>query len=273
MLALDRFAGLPAPAPGDWLAEHKEPGQTLGQFIASGPNRSEGQRKVVYLVPLGALPAAADAQVLREFTEIFYGLETRLLPGLKLAGLHVTERVHFGNRQLLSTDILERLAKRLPDDAYAAIAITGIDLYPEPDWNFVFGQASLSERVGVYSLARYDPAFHGETLAEPERSRKMLRRSLKVLVHELGHMFGIAHCTAFHCVMNGSNHLAETDAQPLYLGPVCARKVAWSTGVELVERYRRLHAFYGRHGLVPERAFAAGQLAAARGVPGATLER
>jgi archaemetzincin len=31
------------------------------------------------------------------------------------------------------------------------------DLYPEPSWNFVFGQASLNERVGVYSFARYGP--------------------------------------------------------------------------------------------------------------------
>jgi archaemetzincin len=33
------------------------------------------------------------------------------------------------------------------------------DLYPDPAWNFVFGQASLRERVEVFSFARYDPAF------------------------------------------------------------------------------------------------------------------
>jgi len=34
----------------------------------------------------------------------------------------------------------------------------------------------------------------------------LLRRSMKVLTHETGHIFGLAHCVYFACVMNGSNH-------------------------------------------------------------------
>jgi hypothetical protein len=33
------------------------------------------------------------------------------------------------------------------------------DLYPEDDWNFVFGIASLIKRTGVFSIARYDENF------------------------------------------------------------------------------------------------------------------
>jgi hypothetical protein len=33
---------------------------------------------------------------------------------------------------------------------------------PGPGWNFVFGEARFHDRVGVYSFARYDPAFYGE---------------------------------------------------------------------------------------------------------------
>ena len=36
------------------------------------------------------------------------------------------------------------------------------DLYPEDDWNFVFGMASLRKRTGVFSLARYDEGFYKE---------------------------------------------------------------------------------------------------------------
>mgnify|MGYP000107882883 CR=1 FL=1 len=43
-----------------------------------------------------------------------------------------------------------------------AAAVTMTDLYPSEDWNFVFGQASLRNRVGAYSFARYDPAFYGK---------------------------------------------------------------------------------------------------------------
>jgi len=33
------------------------------------------------------------------------------------------------------------------------------DLYPDPSWNFVFGQTSLPGYVGVYSFARYDSFY------------------------------------------------------------------------------------------------------------------
>ncbi len=39
-------------------------------------------------------------------------------------------------------------------DAAALIAFTNYDLYPGETWHFVFGQATFSERVGVYSLYR-----------------------------------------------------------------------------------------------------------------------
>jgi len=43
--------------------------------------------------------------------------------------------------------------------------------------------------------------------------------------------------------MNGSNHLAESDARPLYLCSVDLRKLQHSVGFDPVARYRRLLAF------------------------------
>ena len=68
------------------------------------------------------------------------------------------------------------------------------DLYPNPSWNFVFGEASLDDRVGVFSFARYDPAFYGT--ATEDRSLLVLRRSCKVLAHATKHMFGIQHASS-----------------------------------------------------------------------------
>lgn len=64
-----------------------------------------------------------------------------------------------------------------------------------------------------------------------------------MLVHEAGHMFGLAHCTFFNCLMNGSNRLAESDRRPLHLCPVCLRKLQWSVGFDVLERYRALERF------------------------------
>lgn len=68
----------------------------------------------------------------------------------------------------------------------------------------------------------------------------MLRRSCKVLAHESAHMFGLKHCVFFNCLMNGSNHLAESDARPLHLSPIDLRKLHHSVGFEPEARYRRL---------------------------------
>ena len=35
-----------------------------------------------------------------------------------------------------------------------------------------------------------------------------------VLCHEIAHLFGIKHCVYASCVMNGSNHLEESEAHP-----------------------------------------------------------
>ena len=34
-----------------------------------------------------------------------------------------------------------------------------IDLYPNEDYNFVFGRASLLDGIGVFSFARHHPYF------------------------------------------------------------------------------------------------------------------
>jgi len=148
-----------------------------------------------------------------------------------------------GNRQILTSDVLARLQQNLPTDAFCVLAITMEDLYPDPTWNFVFGQASSRERVGIFSFARYDPAFYGEK-RDQDFQEILLRRSCKVLVHEMGHMFSLQHCIFFKCVLNGSNHLRESDSRPLTLCPVCLRKLQFSIGFDVVDRYGSLFRVY-----------------------------
>jgi archaemetzincin len=251
----DDFQPVPEPGPNDWLANFAEVGQTFEQFVQSQPNRPDARRKKLYLQPLGDFSASDGPALnqLREFMAAFFMMEVDLLPPLSLAQTHLTSRHNrwTGQVQLLTGDILNLLQTRLPEDGFALLGITMTDLYPESSWNFVFGQASLRDRVGVYSFARYDPRFYGQEAA-PDTRKLVLRRSCKVLAHETGHMFGIAHCVWYRCVMNGSNHLAEADARPLHLCPVDLRKLQWSIGFDVVERYRRLRNFDRRAGFEDE---------------------
>ena len=249
------FEPIPVPEPDDWLAQHPEPGQTFEDFVRSNPNRPDAIRNRIYLQPMGSFPAAQSPSLdlLRTYASAYFATDVRGLPPMNIAGSGFKTRLnpYTGNRQILSSHILAFLKKRLPRDAFCLLAITMEDLYPHPSWNFVFGQASLHDRVGVFSFARYDPAFYREARGK-EYHRLLLRRSLKVLVHETAHMFALNHCIFFKCVMNGSNHLKESDSRPLHLCPVCLRKLQFSIGFDVAERYRRLFQFYRKVGFKHE---------------------
>jgi archaemetzincin len=220
------FEPIPKPGPHDWLAVHPEQGQTFDEFTASPPNRPSGSRRIIYLQPLGEFvpDRSPPIEKLREFASGFFAIEVKALPAVSLDKSKFTTRrnPNTGNVQVLTGGVLHFLKSRLPADAFCELAITMEDLYPEPSWNFVFGQASLRERVGVYSFARYDPAFYGEARGH-DYETVLLRRSCKVLAHETGHMFGLAHCTFFNCLMNGSNHRPKAIAVRCICAPsVCA---------------------------------------------------
>jgi len=211
------FAPMPTPGPNDWLSVHPEAGQSFDQFVRSGANAPGGSRTRLLLQPFGSFDAedAPAPEAVRRFAEVFFAVETEVLPAQDINLERVTWRddPHFGNRQLLTGDLLRLLKEGLPERAFCVLGITMDDLYPGPSWNYVFGQASLRDRVAVYSFARYRPAFWNERVDDPRRL--VLRRSCKVLAHETAHAFGIRHCTANLCLMNGSNHLEESDSRPL----------------------------------------------------------
>ena len=237
------------PRPGEWLDRHREVGQTFDVYLQERPNRPTARRTTIYLQPLGDLDADQERLIARagELLGIFYAVPVRRLEPI---GLDVippeARRAHpdWGDRQILSTYVLDLLKRRRPDDAVAVLALTTADLWPGAGWNFVFGQASLGDRVGVWSLYR---------LGDPRRDfTTVLRRTLQTAVHETGHMLGLRHCTAYECGMNGSNHRAEADSRPLGFCPECAMKVWWACRADPRTRARHLAAFAAACGLERE---------------------
>ncbi|MGA1841618.1 MAG: archaemetzincin [bacterium] len=251
----DDFEPVPKPEPGDWLAEHPEKGQTFDDFVHTGKNRPDKSRNKIYFQPLGEFreDRSPSLEKLKEYASAYFSMEVKVLTPLILIDDSFTTRknTYTGKMQILTTDILTLLKKKLPDDAFCILAITMEDLYPDPSWNFVFGQASFQGRAGVYSFSRYDPAFYGEK-RDKDYKKILLKRSCRVLVHETGHMFGLEHCIFFRCVMNGSNHLEESDSRPLRLCPVCIRKLHSSIEFDIMDRYNRLLLFYKESGIDQE---------------------
>ena len=244
------------PQDGDWLKSHKEDGQTYDEYLKSSPVTPNGRRKVIYIQPIGDFSKTEKKIIDKtiEFIGHYYQREVKTLKTLPLDVIpekaqrkHPTQGIH----QILSTYVLDDLLKpELPKDAAALIAFTNSDLWPGRGWNFVFGQASLRDRVGVWSMKRNGDPTKGE-----KEFRLCLLRTVKTATHEIGHMFSIQHCTAYECNMCGSNSRTESDRRPVSACPECIAKIWWATGCDPIKRYEQLAKFCKANGLEEEFKF------------------
>jgi len=257
------------PSSGDWLHSKKSdwPGQTYEEWAADILHKNyipSLKRRRIYLRPIDDFGSFQDIlPIIERYTSIFY-TGCSIICEKTVSSKQITSR-DVGHKQLLTTDILDRFAKRLPKKAFCVMGITMTDLYPRDDWNFVFGQASFQRRCGIFSFARLLPSFYENHESHvisnmSTREKKMfLRRCLGVITHEIGHLFGLSHCIWYECLMNGSNHLHEGDSVPLFLCPVCLHKLYEATtsklGIERFScqnRYRSMLEFFLELGLEKE---------------------
>jgi archaemetzincin len=236
---------LSPPREGEWLARFVEQGETVDEYEAHCKNRRRPGRETIALRPLGPLGARAQAALepIRAFTAAWFGLDTKLLDVAPLpSAAYSRER-----DQHDVTPLLASIVKEVGDDELMHAGIADKDL----SWtahvpNYVFGGASLTERVGVYSLERFSRGDPKEPLYRG--------RAFKLLAHELGHILSLPHCIYYRCVMNGSNALPETDATPLHLCPVCFEKIRWNLGFDPAPRAAALAKLLREQGLEEDAA-------------------
>jgi archaemetzincin len=169
--------------PGDWLLKHYEPGQTFRQFLELDNTSVAGQ--TIAVVPLGF---KADATELLtptiEYLELFFGLEVQVI-ALEEDDVDFYDsidskfkRVHqeWGDKQIHTKYLMDLLRQYVTDKTAAVLGLTQIDLYPKESFNFVFGQAHLKDKVGVWSTYRL-----GE-------GKQRLIRTIQTATHETLHM-------------------------------------------------------------------------------------
>jgi len=234
---------------GDWLAEHRESGQTFAQYRAPPRQRVASLYSTLRIVPIGPLSAGQSdvVQTVADIMKPFFGLALSVDTQVPLKEIPAdAQRVPYEGaaKQLLTTYLLQQVLTkyRTPTDA-AVLGITAMDLWPGPGWNFVFGQGSLTERIGVWSMAR-----NGDPDAGAEMHHLSVMRTLKTATHETGHMLGIKHCIAYECGMNGSNHSDERDRQPLEFCPECQPKLWWTLNLDPLARSTAVEAVSRRNG-------------------------
>ena len=237
--------------PGEWLYSHDEGGQTFAQYVRARERKPlKDQFTTIYVQPLGEFDET-QLKIVEETAEF--------LRGYFEMNVEVRDRQPFGEipdfatrmrddtQQVLSEWILnDRLKPDRPDDAIAVIGFVTFDLWMN-DLNWVFGSASLSDRVGVWSLHR-----NGDPHESDQSYTTCLKRTIKTATHEIGHMYGIPHCIKYECCMNGSKSRQESDRRPMELCPECQPKIWWTCGAAPSGRSRNLADMAARYGWTDE---------------------
>ena len=270
-----------------WLSRRKVK-YTKQRFVSEGDNLpAKYPDGVIYILPLGTSDnngKSRDFEALLEYTQIFFGLPVKTLPLVKLeldngrvywvdetrGGQEIfREQIKSrynaatGHYQVCVDQSLLKLRCYLPDDGICMIALTTCDLYEAKPDLFVAGMAAGNHRVAIFSLYRYDPdlTFSQEFWyritrkkrhSAAEHKRLLLMRSCRLIVHEISHLLGVAHCVFFECCMNGSGHLEEDFRQPMFLCPVDLRKLQKLCGFDVLERYNRIIEFYKKHNMADD---------------------
>ncbi|HEX4129024.1 MAG TPA: archaemetzincin [Pirellulales bacterium] len=244
------------PLPEEWLARHDEPPQDYAQYVASRPVRATRERQTLDVQPLGEFTATErriiDTTV--EYLGIYFQLPVRLRQDFaeSVIPAEATRRRDDVSATQISTIYVRNqvLKPRLPDDAVGYVALTGDDLFTGSHEGTVLGEASLAERVGVWSIHRF-----GNPEASSEAYHRALRWALHVAAHETGHLFSLPHCTYFDCSMRGSRRFDEFNRIPMWLCPNCLAKLCYATGAKPEKRFRELIVFGERYRLEREAKF------------------
>ncbi|MBL1223332.1 Zn-dependent protease [Chryseobacterium sp. L7] len=240
---------LPKAKPGGWRYSHDEKFQTFEDFQKLKKVKPKPGKNIIYLQPIGEFNELQrkEIELNREYLSRFFQLETKILPDLPNTIFPKNVRRIFkdGQEQILAGYVLDSvLMKRKPKDAVVLMGITEKDLFPKPEWNYVFGQASYEDGVGVTSIYRFSDGYLSDS-----NFNQSLERLIKVSSHEIGHMFGISHCLNANCVMNGSNSLPETDFHFARACSLCQRKLNSSLPYDPQKRLQDLKQFFGKQHL------------------------
>lgn len=112
--------------------------------------------------------------------------------------------------------ILENLHFRR-ENSNMVLGILDVDIFADPHV-FLYGKADVQKKVALISLFRLLSKLDSDPY-------KLMQRAVKEAVHEIGHLFGLDHCTNRQCVMVSSENISEIDRKSTLFCKRCIQKL------------------------------------------------
>jgi archaemetzincin len=104
-------------------------------------------------------------------------------------------------------DLLSKVSEvKFIDKSIPTLLLTAFDLY-YAGLNFIFGLEDPAKSCAIVTLARLRPEFYDQ---KPTRGL-LEERTVKEVIHELGHYLGLDHCHNIKCVMSFSPSVFDVD--------------------------------------------------------------
>lgn len=233
---------LPMPLEDEWLNYNKENGQTFKNYMRL-IKKSKSLHSLKIKSKIVLIPIRMDESIfskyllnaLKEFLEIYFDLIVLVEDGLNLSNKFKLDT----NDSIDAINTLSILKTFKEKNSFSTVAITTCDLTHNE--SFVFGLSDQELQVCVVSLFRY--VLDLKTNDGRVNDMDLLKKTCSVICHEIAHTFGLEHCIYYRCIMNGSNTIEEDDKLPIYLCPICFRKLHFLLNFDIEKRYLNLFKY------------------------------
>ena len=156
------------------------------------------------IVPVGNLPKETVELVKIELENL--NIKCRIMPKLSIPQEAFNHWRKQYNAEIVMNSLSRASEVKFIDKSIPSLLITDVDLY-YGGLNFVFGLEDPAKSCAIVSLSRLRPEFYDE------RANKSLleERTVKEVIHEIGHYLGLGHCNKPDCVMSFSPSVYDVD--------------------------------------------------------------
>jgi archaemetzincin len=203
-----------------------------------GESDISGVEGKICVMPIGDVPEE-DVAFACDVLAAHIGRETIVYEPLPLQ-----ESYYYPERdQYSAAGFLAYVEANAPAEVYRAVGLTAADV-TIPDLNFLFGMGRCPGKSAVLSTYRLD--YYGES---GDRRRV---RFAKLLVHELGHTYGLFHCRQPRCNMKFANDYATLDYSRLSFCERCEERMCRVGVIDARERRAAIEGVVKEYGLWTE---------------------